>query len=394
MIRYQTPHRWIFYKGEAVINALAGAKSTIISLKTIPHQKQWVESLQEVEFKREIAGTSRIEGADFTDREFDDAMKLAPEELVTRSQRQASAAVRTYRWIAEIPDDRPIDGSLICEIHRRIVTGADDDHCPPGVLRSQDQNLSFGAPRHRGAEGGAQVANAFKLFIDAIQKEFRDHDPIVQAIAAHYHLAAMHPYLDGNGRTARALEALMLQRAGLRETAFIAMSNYYYDEKPSYLKALADTRVENHDLTQFLIFSLRGVAVQGGRMLSEIRREMQKELFLNMVYRLFNRLSSRRRRVLGERQIKILKILLDSGPLRWSEVRDRSAIEYADLKNPTEAAARDVINLMELGALIFRYEKDHTALEANLDWPSEITETEFFDRVENLPRGKTHTFLR
>lgn len=394
MIRYQTPKRWIFYDGAAVMNALADAKAIIVSLKTIPHQKQWVESLQEVELKREVAGTSRIEGADFTDRELDEAMKLTPEELVTRSQRQASAAVRTYRWIATIPDDRPIDESLICEIHRSIVMGADDEHCPPGVLRKQDQNVSFGAPRHRGAEGGAPVEDAFKLFVNAIQKEFRDHDAIIQAIAAHYHLAAMHPYLDGNGRTARALEALMLQRAGLRETAFIAMSNYYYDEKTGYLKALADTQGADHELTPFLLLALRGVAVQGGRMLSEIRREIQKELFLNMVYRMFNRLSSRRRRVLGERQIKILRLLLDSGPLRWSQIRERSAIEYAGLKNPTEAAARDVMNLQELGALSIKQEKDHTALEANLDWPSEITETEFFELVENLPRGKTHSFLR
>ena len=57
-----------------------------------------------------------------------------------------------------------------------------------------------------------------------IEHELRDHDPIIQALAAHYHVAAMHPFLDGNGRTARALEALMLQRAGLRDTCFIAMS--------------------------------------------------------------------------------------------------------------------------------------------------------------------------
>jgi Fic family protein len=39
--------------------------------------------------------------------------------------------------------------------------------------------------------------------------------------------AAMHPFADGNGRTARALEALLLQRAGLREACFIPMSNYF-----------------------------------------------------------------------------------------------------------------------------------------------------------------------
>lgn len=204
----------------------------------------------------------------------------------------------------------------------------------------------------------------------------------------------MHPYLDGNGRTARALEALMLQRAGLRDTAFIAMSNYYYDEKPGYLKALADTQAAGHDLTPFLKLALRGVAVQSGRLLAEIRRAIQKELFLNMVYRLFNRLSSRRRRVLGKRQIKILRLLLESGPLRWSEFQERTAIEYVGLKNQINAVARDVGNLMFLGALTLRQEKDYRALEVNIDWPSEITETEFFERVENLPRGKSTSFLR
>ena len=61
----------------------------------------------------------------------------------------------------------------------------------------------------------------------------------------------MHPFLDGNGRTARALEALLLGRAGLRDSAFIAMSNYYYDEKAKYLAALAETRERDHDLTGF-----------------------------------------------------------------------------------------------------------------------------------------------
>ena len=40
--------------------------------------------------------------------------------------------------------------------------------------------------------------------------------------------------LGGDGRTARALEALMLQRTGLRDTLFIAMSNYYYEQKTGY----------------------------------------------------------------------------------------------------------------------------------------------------------------
>ena len=196
-------------------------------------------------------------GADFTERELDAALSETSDERFTRSQRQARAAVKAYRWIARLPSARPIDADLIKHIHRLIVTDADDDHCPPGQLRQQDQNVTFGAPRHRGVAGGTECVKAFTQLIKAAQGAYSQHDPLIQALALHYHFAAMHPFLDGNGRTARALEALMLQRAGLRDALFIAMSNYYYDEKNNYLAALAEVRRRNHDLTPFLVLGLK-----------------------------------------------------------------------------------------------------------------------------------------
>jgi len=69
-----------------------------------------VEALQEIQLKREVAGTSRIEGADFTDRELDAALKQeTTEQLLTRSQKQAHAAMKAYKWIVTLPKDRPID---------------------------------------------------------------------------------------------------------------------------------------------------------------------------------------------------------------------------------------------------------------------------------------------
>ncbi|MGH7378923.1 MAG: hypothetical protein ACREJ7_01565, partial [Candidatus Methylomirabilales bacterium] len=124
MIYYKLPQNWIRYDWRSIANELVEARSAVLSLRTIPYQRAWVETLQQMELKREVAGTSRIEGAEFTERELEAAMKETPEQLLTRSQRQAHAAVQTYRWIAKIPDDRPVDAELICEIHRRIVTAA------------------------------------------------------------------------------------------------------------------------------------------------------------------------------------------------------------------------------------------------------------------------------
>jgi Fic family protein len=347
-----------------------------------------------MELKREVAGTSRIEGADFTEGELDEAMRESPQQLVTRSQRQAHAAVQTYRWIARIPDDRPVDAALIQEVHRRIVTGADDDHCPPGVLRRPDENVNFGQPRHRGAEGGPEVADAFLHLVQAIGREFRDHDPIVQAIALHYHIAAMHPFLDGNGRTARALEALLLQRAGLRDI-FVAMSNYYYEEKLGYLRALADTRTAEHDLTPFLAFALEGLALQGGRLLAEIRTEMQREVYRNLMHSLFTRLRSKRKRVVGKRQLQLLERLLAVDSIDWDRFYSDVIGHYGNLTNPQQAFIRDVISLMEIGAIRIDLESGRAfRIRAHLEWPTEITESEFFERIERMPHTKTYAFLR
>lgn len=137
MIPYKIPVDWIKYDKVKIVNALAEAKAAILSLQSIPYRRTWVEKLQQMELKREVAGTSRIEGADFTDKELDEALKETPEQLLTRSQRQAHAAVRAYRMIAQIPDDRPIDLKLIREIHRQIIKGADEDHCAPGKFRGR-----------------------------------------------------------------------------------------------------------------------------------------------------------------------------------------------------------------------------------------------------------------
>ena len=227
----------------------------------------------------------------------------------------------------------------------------------------------------------------------AVDSTFRDHDPLVQALALHYHLAAMHPFLDGNGRTARALEALMLQRVGLRDTLFIAMSNYYHEEKAAYLKALADTRAAGHDLTPFLRFALQGIAIQCGRLLAEIRAQVTKALFRNTMADLFGRLESPRKRVMSARHVQLLSLLLDEGPQTLEQITVRTAHFYL-VKNPRKALSRDLSYLFQLGALeVAASQPDGAAeLRVNLSWPTEITETEFFKRSAAFPKGKVHGF--
>ncbi|HEY4359114.1 MAG TPA: Fic family protein [Acidobacteriaceae bacterium] len=295
-----------------------------------------------------------------------------------------------------LPEDYPFTLGLICDLHARIVTGCDDDVCPPGKVRTSDHNVTFGSPSHRGASGGAVCQAAIEQLVHAVQTVYRDHDPLVQAIAVHYHVAAMHPFLDGNGPTARALESFMFQKAGLRDTAFIAMSSYYYDEKATYLKTLADVRSNAHDLTSFLIVSLRGLEVQCSRLLREIKRQMQKALFKDTMFSLFNRLRNSRTRVIQKRQIDILQALLEAETVLLEDLWRRMRPSYSSLGDPVKAFNRDIGNLIDLRAInATRIEGPPAGwrMGVKLEWPSQITESEFFSRLKTLPRGKTYSFL-
>jgi Fic family protein len=395
-MRYQPPTNWIKYDIGAVTSELVDAKAAVYSVKTVPYQRAWVESLQEMELKREVAGTSRIEGADFTEGELDEALKEESEkELFTRSQKQVSAAMRAYRWIATVPDDQPVDTGLILEIHRYIVTGADDDHCPPGEIRGRDQNVLFGSPRHRGAEGGEECARAFNRLAEAVQKDFQGHDPLIQALAAHYHLAALHPFLDGNGRTDRALEALMLQRAGLRDTSFIAMSNYYYDEKNAYLRVLNEVWASGYDLTAFLKLGLRGIYLQSQRLLKEIQGHISKALYRDLMHDLFRTTRTPRKRVIAKRQLHILTLLLETDGMTVSKIIERTEGGYRTLKDPRGALIRDLNELFHLKAIGLEQKHGRDLwVFVRLEWPTEITEIQFFEDLKSLPKGKTFSFLR
>ena len=394
IIKYKKPKNWIYYDKIALISDLTEAKSAIMSLKTVPYQRNWVERLQHVQLKREVAGTSKIEGADFTEYEFDAVFSESAEELFTRSQRQALAAKQTYIWISSLEDDRPVDVKLIKDIHRRIVTGADDDHCGPGQLRGKDQNVTFGIPPHRGAEGGRECTEMFNNLIFAAQKEYKKHDTLIQALALHYHFASIHPFYDGNGRTARAMEALLLQRVGLRDSAFIAMSNYYYDEKTNYLNALTEARANDHNLTNFLIFGLRGIASQCKSLLAEINKHITKAIYRNLMFDLFNRLKSERKRVIAERQVGVLKILLECEEIKWGALIEKTSNLYRSLKNPLSALVRDVNQLIYLEAISAeKVDEGVYTIRIRLEWPSEISETDFFEKIKSLPKAKTHSFL-
>ena len=163
--RYAIPRQWIRYDAAVLLDLLVQAKTAAGVLNRMPYLPRWIEQVHEEQLRLEAAGTSRIEGAEFTQREQEEA--LAPDALersdLTRSQRQLRSADTTYRWLRSQPSEQPVTSEFILNIHRHIVTGCDDDRCQPGGLRPDGWNVTFGAPRCRGVEGGHGCRAAFAL---------------------------------------------------------------------------------------------------------------------------------------------------------------------------------------------------------------------------------------
>ena len=385
--RYIIPQRWIRYDAAAIFNLLVEAKTAAAVLRRMPYLHQWIEQAHEEQLRLEAAGTSRIEGAEFTPREQDEALASDAHHRtgLTHSQRQLRSADAAYRWLQTQPAQRPVSYDFILDIHRRIVTGCDDDHCEPGALRPDGWNVIFGTPICRGAEGGNECQAAFNALCTAIAGEFRQHDPIIQAVAAHYHIGAMHPFGDGNGRTARALEAFMLRSAGVNDVVMVSISNYYYEHKEEYLKSLNQSRRNGHDITPFLLFALKAIAERCSALNEEIADNHRRILFREFAQALFGQMRSPRRRVLAERQLHILNVLLDGDSIDLVNLLTQSQPQYERLKHPIHALTRDIFGLLQLGAISLDLDNEGAQITLNLDWPQELSDSELLERYENMP---------
>ena len=368
-----------------MVGPLIEAKTAAQVLSRLPYLPQWIAEAHKEQLRLEAVGTTRIEGAQFTPREEEEALSVGEDAraALTHSQRQLRAASDTYAWIRDQSANRPVTADLILDIHRRIVTGCDDDHCEPGALRRSDNNVTFGNPLCRGAEGGDSVSAVFEQLCGAIAGEFQGHDRIVQAVAAHYHLGAMHPFGDGNGRTARAVEAFMLREAGVNEMVMVSLSNYYYEHQAEYLAALYESRTRGHDLTPILTFALRAIADRCNALADRIVTQNGLVLYREFVRSLHGRLMSPRKRVLAQRQLHILEALLDTGFLDTEDLIDRVFDNYNSLEYPDRALLRDLRWLVAIGAIAITDE----GFGINLDWPQMVSEAEGFEVWENLPQA-------
>jgi len=117
------------------------------------------------------------------------------------------------------------------------------------------------------------------------------------------------------------------------------------------------------------------------------------------MFDLFGRLQTKRKRVIAKRQIAILEHVLGFNEIDWATLYRDVVKLYADVANKHKAVIRDMNHLLMLGALKYREEKvaktkhEKLIFSARLEWPTEMTETEFFRKVSTFPRVKGQLFV-
>ena len=154
--------------------------------------------------------------------------------------------------------DRSLTPEMVFEIHRKVTKETLEDPTAAGRFRRSDEirvvRDDYGVVFHEPplAEQLDARLNAMCDFANGNSPDFFVH-PVVRAIILHFWLAYDHPFIDGNGRTARALFYWSMLHGGYWLFEFVSISNILRKAPSKYARAFLCTETDDNDLTYFIV---------------------------------------------------------------------------------------------------------------------------------------------
>ena len=161
--------------------------------------------------------------------------------------------------------------------------------------------------------------------------------PIIRGVIIHFMLAYMHPFVDGNGRTARALFYWYMLKQGYWLTEYLSISRIIYKSKLTYEKSFLYAEADNNDIGYFINYNLRALELSFKELQNYIKRKTEAKRTSTTFLRIGN---------INERQADIIKIYYQN-PKEMLTVKD---LEARFLITPTTAKS-DIVGLLKIGAL-------------------------------------------
>lgn len=209
----------------------------------------------------EAITSSQLEGASTTRRVAKD-MLLAGREPRDRSERMILNNYRAMQFVAAHKTDA-ITSSHVLELQRILTEHAIDDPSAAGRFRREDEDIvvsdvQTGELLHRPPAASELRERLDRLVAFANGKTVGEFlHPAIRAILVHFMIGYDHPFVDGNGRTARALFYWVMAREGYWLCEFVSISSILKNARAQYGRSYLFTETDDNDTTYFVLYQLR-----------------------------------------------------------------------------------------------------------------------------------------
>ncbi|KAB1068980.1 Fic family protein [Tamlana sp. s12] len=289
----------------------------------------------------EAISSSQIEGANTTRKH---AKEMLRKEIKPHTKSE-QMIVNNYLTIKHITQNKleNLTPQNLLEIHRLISKDTLETKSEEGAFRTSNDiyvvdhlksEVVHTPPHYK--EVPDLINELCVFFNEDVDKDNFIH-PLLKGIIIHFMIGFIHPFTDGNGRTARALFYWYLLKKGYWLTEYLSISKIIQDTKNQYEKAFIYTENDENDLSYFITYNLK-VMEKAFEALKNYIQEKQKNHFkIARFIKIPN---------INERQAQLLKLVYDNPEIVFNtkEIENRF-----NVSNYT--ARTDLKGLVELGFL-------------------------------------------
>lgn len=288
----------------------------------------------------EAISSSQMEGASTTRKIAKEMLrkKITPKD---KSQRMIYNNYQTIQFIVN-NKEKPLTEELLLQIHHLITDGTLDNAADAGRLRQNDDVVVENDITHEVVHTPPPFQE-IPQFVEDLCAFFNNQStepfihPIIKGIVVHFMIAYMHPFVDGNGRTARALFYWYMLKQGYWLTEFLSISRIIYRAKAKYERSFLYAEFDGNDIGYFIAYNLRVLGLAFKDLQNYLNRKIQERKMAATFLHIDG---------INERQAEIIKLYYDN-PKEMLTVKD---LQGRFLVTPTTIKS-DLVGLMDLGVV-------------------------------------------
>jgi len=368
MRQYESSHPWLTFSldlrpAPAKLWILLGeCQSKCEHISGVPLRPATARQLHLLYLAKGVSATTAIEGNTLTEKQVLDHLKgqldlPASQNYLKQELDNITTACNSILSQVKTKTLPLLTTSRIEDLNRFVLNKLPvEDHVIPGQIRS----YSVGVANYRGApaEDCGYLLDQLCEWLNGPGFDAPSDQEIIyailKAIIAHLYLAWVHPFGDGNGRTARLMEFQILIASGVPAPAAHLLSNHYNQTRAEYYRQLDQAHRSGGDIIPFILYAVQGFADGLRSQLGVIRDQQWDVTWRNYIHESFREETGPG----AERQRRLaLDLSQKTGPVSFSRLTDispRIAKAYANKTNTT--LRRDLEKLLRME--LIRKEKD------------------------------------